>query len=67
MRSREQIRTSCQEIWKEPDPQKRAFKLFMVDVELNLDIRDYLETIAKDAYRRNMEADGKLPPRQKKP
>jgi len=63
MRTREQIRTHCEKLYKEQDATTRGFKLFMVEIELLLDCRDYLVTIVKDAQRRNIEATGKLSPR----
>lgn len=43
MRSREEIRKHCQDLFtKEPDAQKRGFKLFVVEIELLLDLRDIM-------------------------
>lgn len=48
MRTREQIREHCIKLLREEhDVHDRAFKLFMVDVELQLDQRDLLEMIAE--------------------
>jgi hypothetical protein len=48
MRTREQIRAHCIKLLhEEQNPHERAFKLFMVDVELQLDIRDLLVVIAQ--------------------
>jgi len=64
MRTRDQIRAHCEKLYRDTDPTSRGFKLFMVEIELLLDCRDYLATIAKDAQRRNIEAAGKLPPKE---
>lgn len=47
MRTREQLREHCERLYIETDVHKRAFKLFMIDVELQLDQRDLLEIIAQ--------------------
>lgn len=65
MREREEIRDHLNKIWKETDPQKRAFKLFVVGIEVSLDLRDLLQPIAEDARRHNIEAAGKLAPCEK--
>lgn len=42
MRNREEIREAVIKANREPDRQKSAFKLFVIDIELALDIRDLL-------------------------
>ena len=45
MRSREEIRDHAQRLFQEQDVHKRAFRLFMIDIELMLDIREGLQRI----------------------
>lgn len=66
MRDRATLKKHVEDIYKLPDDKVRGFKLFVVEIELLLDCRDYLAEIAEDARRRNIEAKGKLPPTEKK-
>jgi len=47
MRSRKEIKDHVQKLYKLEDKHERAFKLFVTQIELELDIRDYLEVIAR--------------------
>jgi hypothetical protein len=47
MRSREKIRQHCQKLFtEEQNAQTRGFKLFVVEIELLLDLRDILSSMA---------------------
>jgi hypothetical protein len=66
MRIREEIREAVQKAWKITDQREQAFKLYVISIELQLDLRDLLAPVAKYAERMNIEASGKLPPRDPK-